>query len=202
MKYKKAVSVTIMLIMYFAVLTAVSYLRSPGVYIVEDGSSSLVNYKDFFVQSGNGSVYVAKDALVFQSGDNEAKTFAAALQLQDLQRIKVLFSVDCSENNAGTNLHVDLCTDGYDTNEQETVINLQLGLNQIDVILDKGENAPESAYLRFFTLAPANYQVKDLLVLAMTKKNNKTVLWVSGIVFFLAFIVLFSISVFARDKKS
>lgn len=172
-KHKSAIIILTAILLYFSLLTYISYQRAPAQYRIDENTPSLAEYQDFIVMAGEEGAYVGQDSLMFDSADSSAEVFAARLSLTDLQKISVQFSVDCPEEYAGTTLHVDLYDgEAYDAPEQEFFVVLAPGVNQINEVLDKGENAPEEAWLRIFTLEPAKYAVDNLHIYAVTEKTN------------------------------
>ncbi|MBQ7159807.1 MAG: hypothetical protein IJS09_10375, partial [Treponema sp.] len=76
--------------------------------------------------------------------------------------------------------------EAYDAPEQEFSVVLAPGVNQINEVLDKGENAPGEAWLRIFTLEPAGYEIQNLRVCSINQSKNYTQI----IVFCLALMLL------------
>lgn len=112
--------------------------------------------------SGSDYALVESDALSFHGYDNNGIVFSAPVLLKGIQGVAIQFSLDCPEELAGTAIHIDLCAEGYDSDEQEYVATLLVGKNRVSCVLDKGENAPDEAHLRIFTLESAEYVIHDL----------------------------------------
>lgn len=151
------------IVCYLILLTIVSYIRGPQRYeIISDSSlieiSDLVTLDGIPVETGN--------LILTNSQPGVAVGYAAPIELTDLERINVQFSIECPIECAGGILLVDLFDyeSGYDNVEQEYSYTLLQGTNIVDISLDPGDDAPEQAHLRIFTGAIANYSIEGLQV--------------------------------------
>lgn len=127
-------------------------------------SNTVVEYSDFYVTTGNGDVHVDESVLSFTGTEAGAKVCAAYISLEGIERINVQFEINCPIESVGSIVHVDLCTEGYDSDEQEFIAVLQPGRNVISGQLIPGQSAPEWVQLRIFTLDPAGYDVNCLRI--------------------------------------
>lgn len=151
-----------LIVCYMAVLTLVSHVRGPEKYRV-DTETSLLTRKDFVSFSGEE----AGNTFRFDNdASGTAVGYSAELSLQDLKGIHVSFQLDCPVEYVGGTLYVDLYNfeTGYDNAEQEFALSLEPGVNTVGFTLDPGESAPDHVQLRFFTLDPAGYDIKELAV--------------------------------------
>ena len=199
---RKLIVGVLAIFLYFAVLTCISYQRASEEFRIDKNAQQLIGYQDFIVMNGNEGERVEPDGLVFNSSDGSAKVFAARVNLAELRTISVQFTVDCPKEYAGTTLHVDLYDgEAYDAPEQEFSVVLAPGVNQINEVLDKGENAPEEAWLRIFTLEPAGYSIHNLKVYPIAFHSNR--LYAVLLVFLLVFFVLIAMAyIGAKVKKA
>lgn len=149
------------IVCYMAALTVVSHLRGPERYQVAD-ESPLLNIRDF--SSFSNEPVGGESFLMENRTAGAAVGYLARLSLQELEGIWITFSVECPVEYAGGILYVDLCEPemGYDNPEQEYSLTLSAGLNQVGFSLDPGVSHPVNANLRFFTLDPAGYEIRNL----------------------------------------
>ena len=146
---------------YMATLTVVSYLRGPGRYEVID-RTSLLSATDL---SSFANEKVAGDSFWMENPSaGAAAGYSARLSLQDLERIRIAYSVECPAEYAGGILYVDLYEPEmeYDNPEQEYSLTLSAGLNQVVFSLNPGISHPVNVNLRFFTLDPAGYEIQNI----------------------------------------
>lgn len=148
---------------YMALLNIVSHIRAPQQY----GPATdvpLVSISDFIGFDGGGT---EQGLLLLENQTlGTAVGYQAELTLSGLDSIYFSFSVDCPAEYAGGTLIVDLYNyeSGYDSPEQEYQLVLQEGDNEAAFSLRPGENAPEKALLRLFTVDAARYEVSGLQV--------------------------------------
>lgn len=90
--------------------------------------------------------------------------YSAALRMENMDGIHVIFAIKCPEKYAGGILHIDLYNGdaGYDNGEQEYTVTLQAGKDEVSLSLPPGEVHPQMAWLRIFTLDSAQYKISDL----------------------------------------
>lgn len=149
-KSLKTIAIVSALVCYIAILNVISHARGPFQYEAEE-DSPLAEVGSFVSFSGE---IAASDRLVFSnSAEGNAVGYLHDITLSGLERIQVSFTVDCPPQYAGTSIIIDLYNPivGYDSPEQEEVIILQEGINEITAVLVPGENAPDEAQLRLFT---------------------------------------------------
>ncbi len=185
------------ILLYFVVMIWISHEKAPTDFRSDPTAPSLVGYSDFAVMVGDSEARVDDDALIFESNRASTKVFAARLSLSDLQRISVVFSLDCPAEYEGTTLIIDLYDgESYDSEEQQFVITLQPGYNQITGVLDKGDNAPKEAWLRFFTIDPAQYSITKISIQAL-----RVTKWSVSVLYLAALIVALLIAIIVMLKK-
>lgn len=169
-KYKKAIVIVLILVIYFTLLTAVSFARTNQTAAVEE---NLIDYQEFTVQADENKAWVAEGSLNFRDESSGAKVFAAPISLQDFQQIQVQFSVDCPEEWTGpATLYIDLYAEGYDDPAQELLVELCAGQTEISRIIDKGSNAPNEAQFRIFCLDPVECKISGLSVQKMAQVSH------------------------------
>ena len=147
---------------YMALLNIVSHARGPQNYgVLTD--TPLVSVSDFTGFDGGGT---EQGLLLENQSPGTAVGYQADLTLSGLYSIVISFSVSCPAEYAGGVLIVDLYNyeSGYDRPEQEYQLVLQEGDNEAAFSLNPGENAPENALLRIFTVDAAGYEVSELQV--------------------------------------
>lgn len=163
MKRKTVISVVLIVSIYFALLTLISFMWAPEE--VREVGESLVTSTDFEITAKDGYAWINDSGLHFSDPEGTEKIFLAWIDLNEFQKLRVRFIARCPEDFIGTaELHVDLCADGYDADEQEFVIRLKAGENEVDQVLDKGGNAPDKAQLRIFCLDAAWCEITGLSV--------------------------------------
>lgn len=160
----KWIIVAEVIVCYMAVLTVVSYARGPERY--GPAEEPLLTETDFSDINGLPAEQ-ASAPFTFENQElGEAVGCLADVDLRAMHGICVSFSVDCPEEDAGGILCVDLCNGeiGYDSLEQEYQMTLQAGPNEADFILDPGQEHPDTAKLRFFTLDAAGYRLENVRI--------------------------------------
>lgn len=172
-KYWKLVMLVSGVAAYFALLALAVMTDEEHRY---KASEPLLLYSDFTDVS---NVAVTDDSLIFDgAAESGVKLCTADLSLRDRASFDIQFVADCAEEYAGAVLHVDLCGENYDTDAQEFTTVLNAGKNLISCTLRTGENAPEQAQFRIFTLDAAQFEVRDLTVTTMVKKELSMVSYV------------------------
>jgi len=152
------------IVCYFACLAVVSHIRAPEQYRVVT-ETPLLQTNDFTAFDGKpaeaGGTLPLKNAV-----PNEAVGYMAKLMLSELEQIQISFQTECPDEFAGGSLSIDLYNfeAGYDNPEQEYQLILQEGHNEAAFHLTPGENPPEEAFLRIFTLDPAGYWLEDVQI--------------------------------------
>lgn len=158
------------IVSYLAILVLISHIRGPVQY-QRLTSQPLLATTDFIATNDEGIYEITGETIPIKNdATGVPAVYAAELTLSGLERISVSFWIDCPETYAGTTLHVDLCGENYDSDEQEYQAVLTPGVNQLSFCIEPGENAPEQANFRIFTLEPADYTVQDLEVFQMMPK--------------------------------
>lgn len=158
----KTVLIVELILCYLALLTLVSYIRAPQEYRAETESPILLT-RDFVSFSGE----VAGDELIVQNdASGAAMGYQSELQLSEIDRLSVSLKINCPEEYAGRTLYVDLYEfeSGYDSPEQEAVLITEVGEQEMELTLPTGEQHPENACLRIFTLEDANYSIENVMV--------------------------------------
>lgn len=161
-------------ILYFSIL-GVALATDPE--FMPKRSEDLVHYSDFSAVSGTGSM-ITDDALVF-ADDQYMSIFSATMPLLEMERITVEFVVDCSETSQGAVLHVDVIGDNYDAPEQEFVVTLKKGINEVSEMIPITGNIPDELHLRIFTLDPADYSLTELSVTAIGPASRPVAIWIA-----------------------
>lgn len=157
----KWIIVAEVIVCYMAVLTVVSYARGPKRY--GPAEEPLLTETDFSDING----LPAEAPFTFENQDQgEAEGCLADVDLRAVHGICVSFSANCPAEYAGGILFVDLCNGeiGYDYPEQEYQMTLQTGQNKADFVLDPGQEHPDTAKLRFFTLDAAGYRLENMRI--------------------------------------
>lgn len=162
MRYKKAITIVLALSIYFTLLTLISLTKASEYAATGE---NLVSCEGFSIWAGEGMAWADHTGLHFRDEQGSEKAFAALIPLNHLQQLQVCFNAFCPEELAGTAiLHVDLYADGYDADEQEFVIELKAGQNEVTQVIDKGGSAPNEAYFRVFCLDAVQCDITDLNV--------------------------------------
>ena len=151
------------IVFYFALLNIVSHVRGPIPYQI-DKTTPLVEMEEFQPFFDMGAVVKEKVLPIINVSEGVAAGYQTEVLLSDVDAINIQFQVNCPADQAGSVLHVDLynAEAEYDNPEQEQEITLQEGWNEIQFDLIKGDQAPDTAYLRLFTLNAVNYQIESL----------------------------------------
>ncbi len=161
-KYRKPATIVLFLLIYFTVLTMISFMRSTELVAVGE---NLIGNQTFTVWAAENRAWADGEGLHFKDSEPTEKVFSTAISLQDLQQIQVQFTANCPEEVAGAAaLVVDLWADGYDNPEQEFSVNLEAGQNEIVYRIDKGSGAPNEAQFRIFCLDPVQCDIGNLSV--------------------------------------
>lgn len=161
------------IVCYMAVLTLVSHARGPEKYRAATDAPLLA--ADSFTSFAGEPA--GEDGLrLANSTAGQAVGFAAELPLESRERIQAAFLVDCPPEFAGSILHVDLYEPdaGYDNDEQEATLVMQPGRNAVSLTLWTGENAPESAQLRFFTGDIVDYRLEQVSIYELLQQPKVT----------------------------
>lgn len=162
-KHHKLVVGALIIMIYFTLLTLMSFLRSTT---IKATGEDLVTFQDFRAEGPEvGKVWINGDGMHIRDENSGDKVFLGAISLRDVQMLQVQFAVECPENFAGeATLHVDLQAYGYDSDEQEFTVSLHGGRNEVSGIIDKGGSAPNEAYFRVFCLDAVQCDITDLSV--------------------------------------
>lgn len=154
-----------LIVFYFSLLNVISHARGPVPYQI-DTSQPVVKVEDFVPMVEMGVDKTETALPVYNTVEGNAVGYQAEFSLQNIEAINVQFQIECPPEQAGTTLFVDLYNfeASYDNPEQEQQIVLKEGLNQIQFDLNKGEQAPDTAYLRLFTLNIVGYQIDQLQI--------------------------------------
>lgn len=161
-KYRKPATIVLFLLIYFTVLTMISFMRSTELVAVGE---NLIDNQKFTVLAAENRAWADGEGLHFNDSEATEKVFSTTISLRDCQQIQVQFTADCPAEFAGASvLLVDLWADGYDSPDQEFSVNLEAGQNEIVRIIDKGSSAPGEALFRIFCLDPAQCSVRNLNV--------------------------------------
>lgn len=147
------------IILYFSVL-GLALVTDPE--FMSSKSDNFVNYNDFSVLFGKNS-HVSEAELVF-SDQEDGTMFYTILPATDMEEITVRFTLNCPENYAGTMLFVDLYGNEYDFPEQEFMVILNQGINEVCESIPITGNIPDELQMRLYTLGPAEYSLVDLSV--------------------------------------
>lgn len=173
-----------LIVFYFSLLNVISHARGPVPYQI-DTSQPVVRIEDFVPMAEMG-VDATETALPFYNAvEGSAVGYQTEVSLQSVNPINIQFQIECPPEQSGTTLYVDLYNfeASYDNPEQEKQIVLQEGLNQIQFDLNKGEQAPGTAYLRLFTLNVVDYQIEQLQIYEkMALPKVSTPMWVAVVV--------------------
>lgn len=189
------------IVCYLAILTLISHVCGPVQYQRLTAQPVLVP-ADFTATNYEGTYEITGETIpVKNDAAGAPAVYAAELTLSGIERISVSFWLDCPETYAGTTLHVDLWGENYDSDEQEYQAVLTPGVNQFSFFLEPGENAPEQANLRIFTLEPADYAVQDLEIFQMEPKP-KVSLAMGAIVAILIGIWIGTVTVWILKNKN
>lgn len=198
-KHKRVITITLVLIIYFLILTAVSYVKSTDQKAVGE---SLVSYQDFMLWAKEGRAWVDEAGLHFNDSENTGKVFYSAISLKDLQQIQVHLIVDCpAEYAEKTALQVDLYADGYDNPEQEFSIELKAGENDIIQVIDKGNQAPDEAQFRIYCLEAVHCDVRNLSVQKIGEVSYQERIGVCIVVLVVLAILLIGVIALGKEKN-
>ena len=165
-------------------------------------SESLLGFHDFATDMEAPEVYVGENRMVFIGAEPGVKKCTAELVLKDYKQIDVTFKADCAEQFAGTVVHVDLCGEDYDREEQEFTWVLQAGKNTVSGSILIGEDAPEQVQFRIFTLDATQFDVQELSVTTQVEKDLTVRKAVASVIMLSSAVVsLFSFVVAKTMKK-
>ena len=128
--------------------------------------SPVASTGDFEVLSAPETVSLEEGHIVLSNPEESVAAIGTRLDLSDLQKVYVEFTVNCPADCVGTELIVDLFDGdaGYDAPGEEFSTMLRIGLNRIGQVIDKGENAPGEAWLRIFTTQRVEIGIEDVVV--------------------------------------
>ena len=161
-KYRKPATIVLLLLIYFTVLTMVSFMRTTESVAVGE---NLIDNQKFTVLAAENRAWADGEGLHFNDSEATEKVFSTTISLRDCQQIQVQFTADCPAEFAGASvLLVDLWADGYDSPDQEFSVNLEAGQNEIVYRIDKGSGAPNEAKFRIFCLDPVQCDIGNLSV--------------------------------------
>lgn len=196
-KYWKLILAVCCLAAYFALLVLVAMTDEAYQY---ESSEPLLLYSDFTELSN--AVVTDEGVLLAGAAESGVKLCAADLFLRDRTSFDVQFVADCAQEYAGTVLHVDLCGENYDTDEHEFTAVLKSGRNVISGSLQVGENAPEQAQFRIFTLDAAQFEVRDLTVTTVVKKELASAKRIWTVVLLINLSVALAVWWIGKDDKN
>lgn len=164
----RAAAIVEVIVCYMAILTVISYARSPERWRPVDPPA---------LESGAFTSFAGETAggngpLPMENGsDGQAVGYQAEVDLGGMGTLQVSLKVECPPRAAGGTLHVDLYNHEawYDDLTQESQVVLQAGINELTLSLDPGQSPPDQALVRLFTLDPAGYQLEDVTVRRMER---------------------------------
>ena len=162
----KGLMIVEIIVCYMALLTVVSHICGPEKYrVIPD--LPLRSTQSF--SSFRGETISENDLQMDNPVPGSPIGYSTLVSLEGLDRIQVECWIDCPAESVGNVLHVDLYEPayGYDRDEQELFLSLKEGRNEINFLLNPGENHPENALLRFFTLDSAGYTIQDIVISPM-----------------------------------
>lgn len=204
-KKLRVLSLILLLVGYFCLLTAISYVRAPQAALLD--MQPVLRTADFRVLEGaEGAATVSPDAVVLRNAaQGELTGCTAVLRVENTRTLSLQFSVSCSGDTAGGLLTVDLCSEGYDHAEQERQIVLEPGKEDVTLTIDPGADAPEYTNLRFFTHDRIDARLENITVSVPLPKDVTTVVRVStglAMACFLAAAAVFAVTDFTAIKNS
>lgn len=181
----KGIIITETIICYLACLAVVSYIQGPVRYRVVTEAPIPESFTTFAgVPAETGGVFFFENVV-----PGEVVGYMTTLRLSGLDRIQISFQVECPAEFAGGILFIDLYNleAGYDNPEQDYHLTVQEGHSEVAFAMAPGENPPEYAYLRIFTLDPAGYRLEDIRIYCEERMPKVSVgLWIgAGICFLL-----------------
>lgn len=161
----KAVMIAEIIFLYLSILNVISHARGPIPYTV-DTENPLVQVEEFLPFFDMGVTGNAGELPILNTTPGVAAGYHAELALDTLGEFQVSFSIDCPAECAGSVLIVDLYNleENYDTIEQEVQVALKAGENEVAVKMAPGEQHPNTAQLRIFTVQPLEGYLCDLYV--------------------------------------
>lgn len=199
-KHKKVIVIVLIICIYFALLSLVSFVRASKENAVV--REHLVRNENFIVEAGDGRAWVDTDGLHFNDLESTEKKFSAPISLKEFQQIQVEFFVDCPQAfTRSAVLHVDLCTDGYDSDEQEFIVELKKGQNKITKVIDKGSSAPEEAQFRIFCLDAVQCDISNLNVQAIEEIAYTGEITCAVAVVVLLLLLLLTVGIITKDSS-
>lgn len=201
LKNRKVIVISLALLLYFALLTLISFGRAPA-----EGKAlgeSLVKNENFEVEAQESRAWADADGLHFSDSEETTKVFSNVIALRGFQQIMVSFRVNCPEEwDGNATLHVDLCAEGYDTDEQEFTVELTAGENKITRIINKGNNAPDEAQFRIFCLDAVQCDVSDLTVQVFAEVTHEEGMVCAAVVVILLLLLLLAVlKVIVNEEK-
>lgn len=146
---------------YMAALNIVSHLRGPQNYETAEVLATATDFVSFSGESAEG------ESLIFENQtEGTVVGCSTRLSLENIERIRVSYRIDCPAEYVGGTLYNDLYDydSGYDNPEQEYQLILQQGQNDVAFVLEPGDAAPETAELRIFTPSAASCAVAEIQV--------------------------------------
>lgn len=161
----KAVMIAEIIFLYLSVLNVISHARGPIPYTV-DTENPLVQVEAFTPFFDMEVVGEAGELPILNTTPGVAAGYHAELALDTLGEFQVSFSIDCPAEYADAVLIVDLYNleENYDTIEQEAQVALKAGRNEVTVKMEPGEQHPDTAQLRIFTVQRLEGYLRDLYV--------------------------------------
>ena len=175
MKQIKRLLIIEVLIFYFCILNLVSHARGPVPY-QKDIDYPLLQAEDFQPFFDMGIAQTDATLPLLNTTEGRATGYQGDIILTGIEGVYVSFQIECPTDEVGKTIVVDLYNveAGYDLPEQEKQIVLQAGLNEIDILLSPGQNAPESAQLRIFTVEAADFTITELGIFKLVRQPKIT----------------------------
>lgn len=190
-----------LIVCYIAGLSIVSYVRAPERY--QRAAEPVIEISDFEMNSGEPLIIDETGIQMKNTTIGAPAVLQTDIELCGLDRIWVTYQVNCPEAFQGGILHTDLFNEieCYDAPEQEHILVLQPGVNFADFVIYPGENHPETAKFRFFTLELADYEMAGVKIYAekLQPRVPGGLLLGAGLIFVGTFLIL--VTVYVKGRK-
>lgn len=190
-----------LIVCYIAGLSIVSYVCAPERY--KRAKEPAIEVSNFESNSGKPVIIDGTGMQMKNDTPGVPAVLYADVELCELDRIWVTYQVNCPETFQGGILHTDLFNESerYDAPEQEHILVLQPGVNYADFVIYPGENHPETAKFRFFTLDLADYKMAEVKIYAekLQPKVPGGLLLGAGLIFMSTFLIL--VTAYIKGRK-
>ncbi len=193
----KILFVVFLIICYFSFLTMISYLRAPAEELCRPGTGYTAADFKVMEEAGKNANITGENIRFHSSESGNLSGIYTEVDLREAIKYDVRFTTNSSED--GGQMFVDLCAEGYDNPEQEYTIGLKKGIYEYHFALKPGENYPEKARLRIFTLDEVDANLTKLSIHEAIPKDKKNI--IVGSIIIMLFAGFIAIAINMVNKK-